>query len=164
MDTYFDLISLPLSYLNFSHFSFLIQVRVFIQQFRHMWVAICFRTSKFWESISEYLTNCVYFDFAHGLYSIGALWHTYTKNVPRMRTWLLGHAYFILGELKVFAWNGVGSREWGKSLDFGFYLPNEMNIPLLRSSTSAMMILMKLSKTNSSQKPGGSYPNMIKNP
>ena len=80
---YFDLISLPLSYQNFSHFSFLMQVWVFIQQFRHMRGAIYFRTSKFWESIS-----------------IGALRPTYTNNVPRMRTWLLGHAYFILGKLK----------------------------------------------------------------
>ena len=97
-----------------------------------------FRMSKFWESISDYLTltgpkhftriskimardtkrvalglrvliNCVYFDFVHGLYSIGILQPTYTKNVPKMRTWLLGHAYFILGKLKVFAWNVIGS-------------------------------------------------------
>ena len=118
--TYFDLISLPLSYLNFSHFSFLMQVWVFIQQFRQMQGAIYFRTSKFWESISDYLVNCVYFDFVHGLYSIGALRPTYTKNIPRMRMWLLGHAYFILGKLKVFAWNGIGSRGWGKSIDFDF--------------------------------------------
>ena len=72
--------------------------------------AIYFHTSKFWESISDDLSNCVYFDFGHGLYSIGALRPTYTKSVPRMRTWLLGHAYFILGKLKVFAWNGIGSR------------------------------------------------------
>ena len=104
--------------------------------------AIYFHKPKFWESISNYLTNCVYFDFAHGLYSIGALRPTYTKNVPKMRTWLPGHAYFIFRKLKVFAWNGVGSRGWGKSLDFAFYLPNEMKIPLLRSSTSAMMILI----------------------
>ena len=96
------------------------QVWVFIQQFRHMRGAIYFRTSKFWESISDYLINCVYFDFVHGLYSIGALRPTYTKNVPRMRTWLLGHAYFISGKLEVFAWNGIGSRGWGKSIDFGF--------------------------------------------
>ena len=82
--------------------------------------AIYFRASKFWENVSDYLINCVYFDFVHGLYCIGALRPTYTKNVPRMRTWLLGHAYFILGKTKVFAWNGVGSRGWGKSLDFGF--------------------------------------------
>ena len=69
-----------------------------------------------------YLINCVYFDFVHDLYSIGALRPTYTKNVPtpRMRIWLLGHAYFILGKLKVFAWNGIGSRGWGKSIDFDF--------------------------------------------
>ena len=113
-----DLISLPLSYLNFSHFSFLMQVWVFIQQFCHMQGAIYFCTSKFWESISDYLVNCVYFDFAHGLYSIGALRPIYTKNVPRRKTWLLGHAYCIFGKLKVFAWNGIGSR-WGKSIDFG---------------------------------------------
>ena len=35
------------------------------------------------------------------------------KNVPGRRTWLMGHAYFILGKLKVFVWNGVGSRGWG---------------------------------------------------
>ena len=119
MDTYSDLISLPLSYLNFSHFSFLMQVWVFIQQFCHMRGAIYFRTSKFWENISDYLVNCVYFDFVHGLYSIGALRPTYTKNVPRMRTWLLGHAYFIFGKLKVSAWNGIGSRGWGKSINVG---------------------------------------------
>ena len=56
------------------------QVWVFIQQFRHMQGAIYFRTVKFWESISDYLINCVYIDFAHGLYSIGALRHTYTKK------------------------------------------------------------------------------------
>ena len=79
--------------------------------------------------MSDYLINCVYFDFAHGLYSIGALRSTYSKNVPRMRTWLLGCAYFILGKSKVFAMNGVGSRGWGKSIDFDFQLPNEMKIP-----------------------------------
>ena len=71
--TYFDLISVPLSYLNFSHLSFLMKVWVFIQQLRHMWGAIYFRTVKFWERISDFLINCVYINFAHGLYSIGAL-------------------------------------------------------------------------------------------
>ena len=119
MDTYFGLISLPLSYLNFSHFSFLMQEWVFIQKFRDMRGAIYFHTSKFWKNISDYSVNCVYFDFVHGLYSIGALRPIYTKNFPRMRTWLLGHTYFIFGKLKVFAWNGIGSRGWGKSIDFG---------------------------------------------
>ena len=36
MHTYFDLISLPLSYLNFPHLSFFVQAWVFIQQFRHV--------------------------------------------------------------------------------------------------------------------------------
>ena len=36
MHTYFDLISLPLSDLNFPHLSFFMQVWVFIQEFRHM--------------------------------------------------------------------------------------------------------------------------------
>ena len=82
--------------------------------------AIYFRTLKFWEGISDYLIKCVYFDFVHGLYSIGALRPTYAKNVPRMRTWLLGHASLFSGKLEVFAWNGIGSREWEKSIDFGF--------------------------------------------
>ena len=95
-----------------------------------MWGAIYFRTVKFWESISDYLINCVYIDFAHVLYSIGALPYGIhiPNNVTRRRTWFLGHTHFILGKLKV-VWNGVGSRGWGKSLDFCFYLPNEMNIP-----------------------------------
>ena len=88
---------------------------------------IYFRTLKFWESISDYLINCVYSDFVHGLYYIDALRPTYTINVLRMRTWLLGHAYFILGKLKVFAWNGIGSRGWGKSIDLAFSY--QMKIP-----------------------------------
>ena len=78
--TYFDLISLPLSYLNFSHLLFVMQVWLFIQQFRHMRGSIYFRTAKFWESISDYLRNCVYIDFANGLNSFGALRPTYTKK------------------------------------------------------------------------------------
>ena len=42
------------------------------------------------------------------------------KNIPR-RTWFLSHAYFILGKLKVFVWNGVGNTGRGKLLDFDFY-------------------------------------------
>ena len=63
---------------------------------------IYFRTAKFRESISDYLINCVYIDFTHGLYSIGAL-HI-PKNIPRRRTWFLDHTYFILGKLRDFVW------------------------------------------------------------
>ena len=42
--------------------------------------------------MSDYLINCVYIDFAHGLYSSGAL--PIPKNVPRRRAWFMGHAYF----------------------------------------------------------------------
>ena len=108
--TYFDLISVPLSFKFFSLFISYAGVGIYSTISSYAG-AIYFRTSKFWESNSNYLINCVYFDFVHGLYSIGALRPTYTKNIPRMRTWLLGHAYFILGKLKVFAWNGIGSRE-----------------------------------------------------
>ena len=92
------LISLPLSYLNFPHLSFLMQAWVFIQQFRHARGAIYFRTAKFCKSMSDYLINCVFIAFAHGLYSIGVL-HI-PKNFPRRRTWFLGHSYFILGKFK----------------------------------------------------------------
>ena len=39
MHIYFDLISLPLSYINFPHLSFVMQAWVFIPQFRHMQAA-----------------------------------------------------------------------------------------------------------------------------
>ena len=74
MHTYFDLISLPLSYLNFPHLSFFVQAWEFIQQFRHVWDAICFRIAKFCKSISD----CLYIDFTHGLCSIGAI------HIPKM--------------------------------------------------------------------------------
>ena len=64
--------------------------------------AIYFCTAKFWESISGYLIDCVYIDFARRLYSIGAL-HI-PKNVPRSSAWFVGHAYFILGKLRDFVW------------------------------------------------------------
>ena len=112
---YFDLISLPLSYLNSSHLSFLMQVWVFIQQFRHMRGGIYFRTAKFWENISDYLIiiNRVYIDFAHGLYSIGALRPIYTKKCSKEENIVSGPRLFYFGKLKVFVWNGVGSRGWG---------------------------------------------------
>ena len=74
------------------------QAWVFIQQFRHVRGAIYLLTAKFCESMSDYLINCVYIAFAHGLYSIGVL--NIPKNFPRRRTWFLGHAYFILGKFK----------------------------------------------------------------
>ena len=77
MYTYFDLTSLPLLYLNFPHPSFLTQAWAFIQQFRHVRSEIYFRASKFCKSISDYLINCIYTDFANDLYHIGAL------NEPR---------------------------------------------------------------------------------
>ena len=72
MHTYFDLISLPLSYLNFPHLSFFVQAWLFIQQLRYVLYAIYF--AKFWKRISD----CVYIDFAHGLCSIGAI------HIPKM--------------------------------------------------------------------------------
>ena len=48
---YLDLIFLPLTYLNFIHLSFLMQVWAFIQQFRHMRSAVNFRTVRCLESI-----------------------------------------------------------------------------------------------------------------
>ena len=79
MHTYFDLISLPLSYLNFPDLSFFVQVCVFIQQFRHVRDAVYFRIAKFCKSSSD----CVYIDFTHELCYISAI-HI-PKNVPRRR-------------------------------------------------------------------------------
>ena len=73
--------------------------------------AVCFRTAKVLERVLS--ERCVYIDFAHGLFSIGAL--DMPKNVPRRRKWSLGNAHCYLGEIKRFR------LEWcwqGKSLDF----------------------------------------------
>ena len=48
---YLDLISPPLTYLNFLRLSFLMQAWAFIQQFRHMQGAVNFRTVRCLESI-----------------------------------------------------------------------------------------------------------------
>ena len=95
MHTYFDLISVPLSYLNFSHLSFLMQVWVFIQQFRHMWGCSIFSYGKI---LGKYF--CVYIDFAHGLYSIGALRHTYTKKRSKEENMVSGLRLFYFGKIK----------------------------------------------------------------
>ena len=100
MDTYFDLISLPLSYVIVSHFSFLMQVWVFIQQFRHMRGAIYFRMSTFWERISDYLINCVYFDFVHGLYSIDALRPYIYQKRSKDENMASGPRLFYFGRIK----------------------------------------------------------------
>ena len=105
MHTYFDTIniSLPQSkfFSPFISYAGVCNVYLF-NNFVICWGAIYFRTAKFWESISDYLINCVYVDFARGLYSIDALRQTYTKNVARRRIWFLRNAYFILGKLKVY--------------------------------------------------------------
>ena len=48
--------------------------------------------------LNDYLINCVYIAFVHGLYSICVL-HI-PKNFPRRTTWFLGRTYSILGKLK----------------------------------------------------------------
>ena len=58
--------------------------------------AVYFRTAKVWERVLS--ERCVYIDFAHGLFSTGAL--DMPKNIPRRRKWSLGHAHFYLGEIK----------------------------------------------------------------
>ena len=105
MHTYFDLISLPLSYLNFPRLSFFVQAWVFIQQFRLVRDAIYFRIAKFFKSISD----CLYIDFANGLYSIGAI------HVPKKRSKeesiVSGPRLYYFGKIKRFFWNGFDSRE-----------------------------------------------------
>ena len=66
--------------------------------------AVNFRTAKVWERVLS--ERCVYIDFAHGLFSIGAL------DMPKMSQGA-GNGFwakpiFILGKLKDFDWNGVG--------------------------------------------------------
>ena len=64
--------------------------------------AICFRTSKFWESISDYLINCVLFDFVHGLYSTDALRPTpyiYQKR-SKDENMASGPRLFYFGKIK----------------------------------------------------------------
>ena len=73
---YLDLISLHLTYINFLRLSFLMQAWAFIKQFRNMQGAVNFRTAKVWERVLS--ERCVYIDFAHRLFSIGAL------DMPKM--------------------------------------------------------------------------------
>ena len=100
--TYFDLINISLhfSYLNLSHLSFLRQAWVFIQQFRHIMRCNIFSYGKFWESISDYLINCVYVDFAHGLYFIDALRPTYTKKRSKEENMVSEPRLFYFGKIK----------------------------------------------------------------
>ena len=60
--------------------------------------AVYFCTAKVWERVLS--ERCVYIDFAHGLFSTGAL--DMPKNIPRRRKWSLGHAHFYLGDIKRF--------------------------------------------------------------
>ena len=78
--TNFDLISVPLSSKLFSPFISYAGVGIYSPISSYAGVQYNFRTAKFWESISDYLINCVYVDFAHGLYSIDAIRPTYTKK------------------------------------------------------------------------------------
>ena len=96
---YLDLISLHLTYLNFLRLSFLMQVWAFIQQFGHMLeVQYIFVQRNFGKGfLSE---RCVYIDFAHGLFFIGAL------DLPKMfqgaENGLWATPIFILEKLKDF--------------------------------------------------------------
>ena len=72
MYTYFDLISLPLSYPTFPHLPIVMGMSIYLTISSYVG-AIYFRTAKFWESISDYLINCVQIDFARRLYSFGVL-------------------------------------------------------------------------------------------
>ena len=80
------------------------QAWAIIKQFRNMRGAVNFRTAKVWERVLS--ERCVYIDFAHGLFSIGAL------DMPKMsqdaENGLWATPIFILEKLKDFDWNGVG--------------------------------------------------------
>ena len=96
---YLDLISLPLTYINFLRLSFLMQAWAFIQQFSYMLeVQYIFVQRNFGKGfLSE---RCVYIDFAHGLFSIGAL--DMPKKCSKAQKMVLVHAHFYLGEIKRF--------------------------------------------------------------
>ena len=101
---YLDLISLHLTYINSLRLSFLMQAWAFIKQFCNERAAVNFRTAKVWERVLS--KRCVYIDFAHGLFSIGAL------DMPKMsqgtENGLWTTPIFILEKLKDFDCNGVG--------------------------------------------------------
>ena len=103
MHTYFDIIniSLPQSkfFSPFISYAGVCNVYLF-NNFVICWGAIYFRTAKFWESISDYLINCVYVDFARGLYSIDALRPTYTKKRCKEENMVSEKHSFYLGEIK----------------------------------------------------------------
>ena len=92
-----DIISLPLKYLNFLRLLFLTQAWAFIQQFRHMLeVQYIFEQRNFGKGfLSE---RCIYIDFAHSLFFIGAL------DMPKMfqgsENGLSATPIFILEKLK----------------------------------------------------------------
>ena len=65
--------------------------------------------------MSDYLINCVYNAFAHGLYSIGVL-HI-PKKFSKEDNMVSRPRLFYFGKIKRFVWNGVGIMEWGKSLE-----------------------------------------------
>ena len=60
--------------------------------------AVYFRTAKVWERVLS--ERCVYIDFAHGLFSTGAL--DMPKKYPKAQKMVLGPRPFLLREIKKF--------------------------------------------------------------
>ena len=88
MNTYILKTYFP-TYLMSKFASLFVSYADILSKLYHIRGAVNFRTVKLWESIFDYLTK--YIDFAHGLCPIGAV--DIPKNVPRRRTWFLGHVF-----------------------------------------------------------------------